>query len=176
MEKEKRERELAELRDRENRLDYTDLVFSGIPSNVLYFRMRDEMFRRGAMRIPGLPPHDPYLEASRRHAAALGQPNPYGRECSTNLTHNLNTLDGTLYKYFALQQLVLTGWLRSEWLWRGWPSPPWPPTPSSGYPEVRPQVECKIQDSLCNLSNHYDCLRFLRTLTLISTCTLMPPR
>jgi len=52
MEKEKRERELAELRDREN-------------------RMRDEMFRRGAMRLPGLPPHDPYLEASRRHAAAL---------------------------------------------------------------------------------------------------------
>ena len=133
MEKEKRERELAELRDRENRLDYTDLVFSGFPSNVLYFRMRDEMFRRGAMRIPGLPPHDPYLEASRRHAAALGQPNPYGRECSTDLTHNLNTLDGTVYKYFALQQLVLTGWLRSEWLWRGWPSPPWPPTPSSGF-------------------------------------------
>ena len=29
MEKEKRERELAELRDRENRLDYTDLVFFG---------------------------------------------------------------------------------------------------------------------------------------------------
>merc|ERR1712241_1623822 len=59
MEKEKRERELAELRDREN-------------------RMRDEMFRRGAMRIPGLPPHDPYLEASRRHAAAMGQQSPYG--------------------------------------------------------------------------------------------------
>merc|ERR1719250_432687 len=59
MEKEKRERELAELRDREN-------------------RMRDEMFRRGAMRLPGLPPHDPYLEASRRHAAALGQQSPYG--------------------------------------------------------------------------------------------------
>jgi len=59
MEKEKRERELAELRDREN-------------------RMRDEMFRRGALRLPGLPPHDPYLEASRRHAAALGQQSPYG--------------------------------------------------------------------------------------------------
>ena len=43
-------------------------------------------------------------------------------------------------------------------------------------PEVRPQVECKIQDSLCIPSNHYACLRFLRTLTLISTCTLMPPR
>ena len=42
MEKEKRERELAELRDRENRLDFTDLVYSGFPSNVLYFRMREE--------------------------------------------------------------------------------------------------------------------------------------
>jgi len=60
MEKEKRERELAELRDREN-------------------RMRDEMFRRGAMRLPGMPPHDPYLEASRRHAAAMGQGSPYGQ-------------------------------------------------------------------------------------------------
>ena len=46
--------------------------------------MRDEMFRRGAMRLPGLPPHDPYLEASRRHAAALGQPSPYGRESLSN--------------------------------------------------------------------------------------------
>jgi len=65
MEKEKRERELAEHRDREN-------------------RMRDELFRRGAMRgLPGLPPHDPYLEATRRYAqaasaAAGGIPNPYG--------------------------------------------------------------------------------------------------
>jgi len=64
MEKEKRERELAEHRDREN-------------------RMRDELFRRGAMRgLPGLPPHDPYLEATRRYAqaasAAAGLPNPYG--------------------------------------------------------------------------------------------------
>merc|ERR1719430_104484 len=41
--------------------------------------MRDEMFRRGAMRLPGLPPHDPYLEASRRHAAAMGQGSPYGQ-------------------------------------------------------------------------------------------------
>merc|ERR1711963_517314 len=56
MEKEKRERELAELRDREN-------------------RMRDEMFRRGALRLPGIPPHDPYLEASRRYATGL--PSPY---------------------------------------------------------------------------------------------------
>merc|ERR1719481_2437049 len=46
-EKEKRDRELAELRDREN-------------------RMRDEMFRRGGLRLPGLPPTDPYMEASRR--------------------------------------------------------------------------------------------------------------
>merc|ERR1719347_858653 len=64
MEKEKRERELAEHRDREN-------------------RMRDELFRRGAMRgLPGLPPHDPYMEATRRYAqaasAAAGLPNPYG--------------------------------------------------------------------------------------------------
>jgi len=64
MEKEKRERELAEHRDREN-------------------RMRDELFRRGAMRgLPGLPPHDPYLEATRRYAqaasAAAGMSNPYG--------------------------------------------------------------------------------------------------
>merc|ERR1740131_933671 len=52
MEREKRERELAEHRDRD-------------------IRMRDEMMRRGAMR-PGLPglPHDPYLEASRRYAQA----------------------------------------------------------------------------------------------------------
>ena len=45
--------------------------------------MRDELFRRGAMRgLPGLPPHDPYLEATRRYAqaasAAAGLPNPYG--------------------------------------------------------------------------------------------------
>jgi len=65
MEKEKRDRELAEHRDREN-------------------RMRDELFRRGAMRgLPGLPPHDPYLEATRRYAAqaasaAAALPNPYG--------------------------------------------------------------------------------------------------
>jgi hypothetical protein len=37
------------------------------------------MFRRGAMRMPGIPPHDPYLEASRRYAAA-GLPSPYSRK------------------------------------------------------------------------------------------------
>jgi len=57
MEKEKRERELAELRDREN-------------------RMREEMLRQGALRLPGVPQPDPYLEASRRYAAAGLQP-PY---------------------------------------------------------------------------------------------------
>jgi len=54
-EKEKRDRELAEFRDREN-------------------RMRDEIFRRGAMRLSGMPPHDPYLEASRRYASSLTSP------------------------------------------------------------------------------------------------------
>ena len=40
--------------------------------------------RRGAMPrpgLPGLPPHDPYLEASRRYAAQVagaGLPSPYG--------------------------------------------------------------------------------------------------
>ena len=41
------------------------------------------MFRRGAMRIPGIPPHDPYLEASRRYAAA-GLPSPYSCEFISN--------------------------------------------------------------------------------------------
>ena len=46
-------------------------------------RMREELMRRGAMRgLPGLPPHDPYLEASRRYAAqasaAAGLSSPYG--------------------------------------------------------------------------------------------------
>merc|ERR1712112_212589 len=65
LEREKRERELAEHRDREN-------------------RMREELMRRGAMPspgLPGLPPHDPYLEASRRYAALVagaGIPSPYG--------------------------------------------------------------------------------------------------
>jgi len=65
LEREKRERELAEHRDREN-------------------RMREELMRRGAMPrpgLPGLPPHDPYLEASRRYAAQVagaGIPSPYG--------------------------------------------------------------------------------------------------
>ena len=35
--------------------------------------------------LPGLPPHDPYLDASRRYAAqaagAAGLPSPYGRKC-----------------------------------------------------------------------------------------------
>ena len=50
--------------------------------------MRDELFRRGAMRgLPGLPPHDPYLEATRRYAAqaasaAAALPNPYGSKYS----------------------------------------------------------------------------------------------
>ena len=49
--------------------------------------MREEMMRRGAMQrpgLPGLPPHDPYLEASRRYAAqAAGAglpPSPYSRK------------------------------------------------------------------------------------------------
>jgi len=55
-EREKRDREAAEQRDREN-------------------RMRDDLFRRGGMRLPGLPQLDPYLEA-RRYAAG-GIPSPY---------------------------------------------------------------------------------------------------
>ena len=45
--------------------------------------------RRGGMPrpgLPGLPPHDPYLDASRRYAAqaagAAGLPSPYGRKYS----------------------------------------------------------------------------------------------
>ena len=41
--------------------------------------MRDEMFRRGGIRLPGIPPHDPYLEASRRYGAP-GLPSPYSRK------------------------------------------------------------------------------------------------
>ena len=96
MEKEKRERELAELRDRENRCSSRSSC-----STSAVFRMRDEMFRRGAMRLPGLPPHDPYLEASRRHAAALGQSNPYGRE--NNINPNLKVLFNA---FFSTQFLV----------------------------------------------------------------------
>ena len=46
--------------------------------------MREELMRRGAMPrpgLPGLPPHNPYLEASRRYAAQVagaGIPSPYG--------------------------------------------------------------------------------------------------
>ena len=49
--------------------------------------MREELLRRGGLPprpgLPGLPPHDPYLEASRRYAAqaasaAAGLPSPYG--------------------------------------------------------------------------------------------------
>ena len=51
--------------------------------------MREELMRRGGLPprpgLPGLPPHDPYLEASRRYAqaagAAAGLPSPYGRKC-----------------------------------------------------------------------------------------------
>ena len=67
------------------------------------------MFRRGAMRIPGLPPHDPYLEASRRHAAAMGQQSPYGRECfriEDSISDNNHSLILTLTRLvcLALQQ------------------------------------------------------------------------
>ena len=60
--------------------------------NLLLQRMRDELFRRGAMRgLPGLPPHDPYLEATRRYAqaasAAAGLPNPYGSNACYSYTH-----------------------------------------------------------------------------------------
>lgn len=41
--------------------------------------MRDEMFRRGGIRLPGIPPHDPYLEASRRYGAP-GLQSPYSRK------------------------------------------------------------------------------------------------
>lgn len=58
MEKEKRDREMAELRDREN-------------------RMRDEMLRRGALGMPRMAA-DPYLEASRRYAAVAGLSSPFG--------------------------------------------------------------------------------------------------
>ena len=46
----------------------TQLIFSQL-------RMRDDMFRRGALRLPGIPT-DPYLEASRRFAAP-SLPSPY---------------------------------------------------------------------------------------------------
>ncbi len=44
-----------------------------------FHRMRDEMFRRGGIRLPGIPPHDPYLEASRRYGAP-GLQSPYSRK------------------------------------------------------------------------------------------------
>ena len=52
--------------------------------------------------LPGLPPHDPYLDASRRYAAqaagAAGLPSPYGRKCQilteTNDIHDKNVLVG----------------------------------------------------------------------------------
>ena len=62
---------------------------------TMMIRMREELLRRGAIRpgMPGLPPHDPYLEASRRYAQAAGLPSPYNSEFfKSKIYHNLTKL------------------------------------------------------------------------------------
>ena len=53
--------------------------------------MRDEMFRRGGIRLPGIPPHDPYLEASRRYGAP-GLPSPYSRKYNVLKVYEKNSI------------------------------------------------------------------------------------
>ena len=97
---------------------------------MFLLRMREELLRRGGLPprpgMPGMPPHDPYLEASRRYAAqaqaAAGLSSPYGsREC-------LMSDDDLMLNHFTSQLVIewpLTGWRQRDL--------PWPQILSSGF-------------------------------------------
>ena len=40
----------------------------------LFFRIREDMMRRGGFRSPGMGPMDPYLEAARRYSGGMHSP------------------------------------------------------------------------------------------------------
>lgn len=123
-------------------------------------RMRDEMFRRGAMRLPGMPPHDPYLEASRRHAAAMGQGSPYGQMG-----------DRMMAERAAVERMAL-GSLATDPLVRLQMAGINPEVGNLLQPPVVPHTNFDI--FIVNRSS--SSTRCPRTPTPTSTCTPTPPR
>ena len=117
--------------------------------------------------MPGMPPHDPYLEASRRYAAqaqaAAGLSSPYGsRECLMS--------DDLMLIHFISKLVIewpLTGWRQRDL--------PWPRILSSGFrwpaSILRYIGTCQhivmIMTTLC---------RSPPTPTPTFTCILMPRR